>query len=293
MSTPPPGITAGSRFVWCVRREVWEHRAIYLGPLTVAAIVLFGYAIALAALPGRIRAAAAIGAPEVQRVIEEPYLLAALMLMLVEMVVAALYSIDALYGERRDRSVLFWKSLPVSNALTVVAKASIPILVLPLLTFAVTMATQCIMLAASSVVLAASGLGADTPWTAVPLVRLSRINLGHLVTFHGIWYAPVFAWLLLVSACATRAPLLWAVLPPVAIGIVERVAFDSSSFTLLMKERLMGGPAGGSASSRGMDMLASHTFADFLRSPGLWIGLVVATAFLAGAARLRRARTAI
>ena len=56
------------------------------------------------------------------------------------------YCLDALYGERRDRSILFWKSLPVSDLTTVLSKASIPIVVLPLLTFAVTVATQLIML---------------------------------------------------------------------------------------------------------------------------------------------------
>ena len=71
--------------------------------------------------------------------------------MLTGIVVSVFYCLDALHGERRDRSILFWKSLPVSDLTTVLAKASIPLVILPLLTFAITVAMQWIMLLISSV----------------------------------------------------------------------------------------------------------------------------------------------
>jgi ABC-2 type transport system permease protein len=291
MSTASAEITVLRRLHWSVRRELWENRSVYLGPLVMAVVVLIGFSIALAGLPGRLRAASALGASELRTAVEQPYMIAALMLMLIELLVAVFYCVDALYGERRDRSVLFWKSLPVSDLTTVLAKASIPILVLPLVTVVVTMVTQGVMLLASSVVLAANGMSAATVWSHVPFFETSRTNLVHLLAFHGIWYAPLYGWLLLVSAWARRAPFLWAVLPPVAIGILERLAFNSTRFATTVQRYLFGGPAG-SAGEGGMtlDMLAPHPIGHLLASPELWIGLLLAGVFLLGAVQLRRAR---
>ena len=294
MSTAVVEIPAARRLYWSVRRELWENRSIYLGPLVVGAVVLIGFGVALFSLPGRMRAASALGERELRAVIEQPFLIAAIMLMAVEMLVAVFYSLDALYGERRDRSVLFWKSLPVSDLTSVLAKASIPILLLPLITWFVTVATQFMMLLVSSAVLAASGMSAGTVWTHVPLLETSWINFAHLVTFHGIWYAPLYAWLLLVSAWATRAPFLWAVLPPVAVGIFERIAFGTSHFASVVQTHFLGEPsaddAGGMTMEMSMDMLVPPALADFLASPGLWVDLTVTAIFLLGAVRLRRVR---
>ena len=193
------------------------------------------------------------------------------------------------HAERRDRSILFWKSMPVSDLHTVLAKAAIPVLVLPLVTFVVTMGTQAMMLLMGSVMLAASGLGAGTVWSQLSLIDLTRINFVHLVTFHGILWAPLYGWLLLVSAWAARAPFLWAVLPPVAIGIAERIAFDTTYVATLVRDYLIGGGGGGPGSMT-MDMLTPHSLGEFLARPGLWVGLAAAAAMLAGAVRLRRAR---
>jgi ABC-2 type transport system permease protein len=278
-----------NRFVWAIRRELWENRSIYVGPLAVAGIILVGFAVSLAAWPARIQAASAVGASQLREAVQQPYVVAALMLMVIEILISIVYSLDALYGERRDRSILFWKSMPVSDLHTVLAKAAIPILVLPLVTFVVTMGTQVMMLLMGSVMLAASGLGAGTVWSQLSLIDLTRINFVHLVTFHGILWAPLYGWLLLVSAWAARAPFLWAVLPPVAIGIAERIAFDTTYVATLVRDYLIGGGGGGPGSMT-MDMLTPHSLGAFLARPDLWVGLAAAAAMLAGAVRLRRAR---
>ena len=97
------------------------------------------------------------------------------------------YCLDALYGERRDRSLLFWKSMPVSDLTTVLAKALIPMLVLPLLTWAITVATQTVMLSLSGAVLAANGLDASLVSSHLSLSGIVWYNAGHLVAFHGLW----------------------------------------------------------------------------------------------------------
>ncbi len=281
------------RLYWSVRRELWEHRSIYLAPLAVAALFLIGFLIGMVHLPERMRAAMALNPMQQREAIQQPYLLVALMLMLIDMVVALFYCVDALYGERRDRSVLFWKSLPVSDATAVLAKACIPILILPLVTFGLTVVTQLIMLLVSTAVLAGSGISAAMLWAQVPFLKTAAVNLHHLVVFHGIWYAPFYGWLLMASAWSKRAPLLWATLPLVAIGVAEKLAFNSSYFATMLQYRLMGGgpttPPGGMT----MDMLAPHSAGQFLASPGLWLGLGITAVFLFAAVRLRQSRGAI
>jgi len=291
-------MSSARRFYWCVRRELWETPSIYWAPLIVAVVALIGFGIALPTLPDTMRGASALSPSELREAIQVPYVLAAVALMAIYLLIAAFFCIEALYGERRDRSILFWKSLPVSDRTTVLAKAAIPILVLPLVTFAATVVTQGIMLLASSAVLAGSGIGTADLRSHLPFLEMWRINFGHLLVFHGIWYAPLYGWLLLVSAWAPRLPLLWAILPPVAVGLVERLAFGTSYLATGIGTHLSGeslpsldlsNPAGGMT----MDMLAPHPLVHYVVTPALWGGLALTAVFLLGAARLRRGAGAL
>ena len=291
MSGAEKRIPALRPLYWSVRREIWENRSIYLAPLAVAGVFLVGFSVALVRLPGRMRAASALSPTQQQEAIQEPYVIVSIMLMAIFLLVAVYYCLDALYGERRDRSVLFWKSMPVSDLATVLSKASIPILVLPIVTFAVTLATHFVMLLVSSVVLAGTGLSATTLWSRVPFFEVSWTNFLHIVAYHGIWYAPFYGWLLLASAWAKRAPLLWATLPPLAVGALERIAFDTSHFAAMVQYRFAGSMESGAPADRmTMDMLVTRPIGSFLISPGMWIGLAVTAVFLLAAARLHRSR---
>jgi ABC-2 type transport system permease protein len=286
----PAILSATQPLYWSVRRELWENRSIYIAPLAVAGLILFGFLISAFRLPAKMRAASALDPMQQRELIQQPFDFAALLLMGTMLVVAVLYCLDALHGERRDRSILFWKSLPVSDLTTVLSKASIPIVVFPLITFAVTIATQWIMLLLSSAVLLGSGLSAAALWQ-LPWFQMSAGLFFHLLAVHGFYYAPIYGWLLLVSGWARRAAFLWAGLPLVAIGVVEKLAFNTSHFGVLLMSRVIGGaetapfpmPREGA-----MPPLAHFAPLHFLMSPGLWIGLIFCAAFLAGAVRLRR-----
>jgi ABC-2 type transport system permease protein len=286
----PGTISAGQRLYWSMRRELWESRSIYIAPLAVAALFLFGFLISTIHLPEGMRTALALSPAQQYEIIEQPYDFAALLLMATTLVVAIFYCLDALHGERRDRSILFWKSLPVSDLITVLSKASIPLVVLPLATFAITMVTQWIMLILSIVVLVGNGQSVAPLWSHLSLFKMAVGLLYHLLAIHGLWYAPIYGWLLLVSGWARRAAFLWAALPLLAIGFVERIAFNTSHFADMLKNRIDGGSEGAAivASNMSMDSLAQLDPIHFLISPGLWIGLAVAAAFLAAAVRLRR-----
>jgi len=182
--------------------------------------------------------------------------------------------------------------LPVSDPTTVLAKAIIPIVFLPLLGFAITFLTQWIMLLVESAVLAGSGLSVVTLWSHLSLFQMGGMLLYHLVLIHGLWYAPMFAYLLMISAWARRAAILWAFVPPLAIALVEKIAFNTTHFAMFLQHRLSGGEEGAKyiPGTMSIDPLAMLNPAHFLTSPGLWGGFVVAAAFLFAAVRLRRYR---
>ena len=111
-----------------------------------------------------------------------------------------------------------------------------------------------------------------------------------------LWHAPIYGWLLLVSGWARRATFLWAVLPPLAICVVEKIAFNTSYFAIDAEVPPDGLRYGGfrrQTAHGTIDPLTQLTPGRFLSTPGLWIGLAFAAAFLAAAVRLRRYREPI
>jgi ABC-2 type transport system permease protein len=288
-----PAATLPTRpLYWSVRRELWENRSLYLAPLSVAALIIFGFLISTVRLPGKMRAALALSPMQQHEFIEKPYDVAALLIMGTTFIVGILYCLDALYGERRDRSILFWKSLPVSDLTTVLSKAIIPIVVLPLITFVITVVTQFIMLLLHTAVLLASGMSVAPLWRNLSFFHMSMMLLYHLLAIHGIWYAPIYGWLLFVSSWARRVPFLWAALPLLALGLVEKIALNSSHFVHLLGYIIGGGSDGSDSASGSMslDAMTRPSPIHYLGSPGLWLGLLVTAAFLAAAVRLRRNR---
>jgi ABC-2 type transport system permease protein len=288
--TPPATMSLTRPLSWAVQRELWEHRSLYVAPMAVATLILFGFLISATA--GIWEKTLRLDPAQRDKLVE-PYTFAALLLMATTFVVAVFYCLDALYGERRDRSILFWKSLPVSDLTTVLAKFSIPVIVIPLVTFSITVTTQLIMLIVSSAALLARGESVTTLWSQLGLFHSWRVLLYHLLALHGLWYAPIYGWLLVVSAWARRMPILWAALPLVAIGIVEKHAFNTSYFRALLEYRMMGPEPDTGASAVTLEALTHPSPSELLVSPGLWIGLAIAAAFLALAVRLRRDREPI
>jgi ABC-2 type transport system permease protein len=282
-------ISAWRQFLYAVRREIWEYRSLYVAPTIVAILFLVAFAMAKARATNFHFSAgdhAQVG----------PYTIVSYALMAVFMLVGAFYCLDTLYGERRDRSILFWKSLPVSDITTVLAKASIPLIILPLLIFVLTVVTQWLMLLLDSILTLATGGSVAALWAQVPLFQMAFMLFFHLVAVHGLQLAPAYCWLLLVSAWARRAPLLWAVIPPIAIAIAERIAFNTGYFVHLLRF-LMGGndsvrftqDGGGMA----MAPLMAGDIVQFFAYPGLWCGLAVAGVLLYATIRVRQVREPI
>jgi ABC-2 type transport system permease protein len=291
-----PVVEAETRpLYWSIRRELWENRSIYLAPLIVTAVVLFASLVSMASLPRRMRN---LPTDPVKRhtAIVSHYTMPPAPIMLITFVVGFFYALDSLYSERRDRSILFWKSLPVSDRTTVLAKAAIPFAVLPLIAFVLSVFIQIVLLLAGTLVLAGSGIDPAILWAefhypAEPVVMIYGL------TAHVLWFAPIYGWLTLISAWVKRTPFLWAVIPPITLWLIEKIG-TARPFAAFLRERFLGAMSraftkGQPGSGGVIDQFDQLTPLRFLSTPGLWLGLIFAAACFAAAMRLRRTREPI
>jgi ABC-2 type transport system permease protein len=294
-SAAPAALAPTRPIYWSVRRELWENRSLYVAPLVVAGVALVGFALSTIGMPQRRLATLQLPRAEQIAVIGEPYDSAAMAIIVTTFIVGVVYCLGALHGERRDRSILFWKSLPVSDLQTVIAKVLIPLAVLPAIAAGVILATQLAMLIWSTVILMMSGVSPAIPLSATEQVVVLLYGLVAMT----LWYAPIYGWLMLVSGWARRVTFLWAVLPPVALCLLEYLSFRTTHLAALFGDRISGGYQHAfAAQPHGHSMvpavgLAQLDPAGFLTTPGLWIGLAFAAAFLAAAVWQRRRREPI
>jgi ABC-2 type transport system permease protein len=225
----------------------------------------------------------------------------AMVLNLVMTFVVFFYFLDALYAERKDRSILFWKSLPVSDLQVVGSKYLTGIVAIPLVTLVVFVVTAVLVSLIGGLALAWAGAGEALSVAPAAIARVTMMLL-YSLAFQALWFAPIDGWLLLVSAFAKRAVLGWALLPPVLVVVAERTLFGTQNFAELIGHRMVGGfelAFSGEQHSILVDEVAISTFpalgefftpGRLLAAPSLWIGIAVGLLFLAGAVWLRRYR---
>ena len=296
LGAAPETLSETRPIYWSIRRELWENRSIVFAPLIVMAVVLFASLINILTLPHQLRTLSADDPSKLIDMAVAPFGWAPAPIMFATLLVGFYYSLDALYGERRDRSILFWKSLPVSDRTAVLCKASIPLVVLPLIGYVLSVVTQIIMLPLSLVVLTGSAVSPLDFWTELRYFQ-GLVIMCYGLGVHALWFAPVYGWLMMVSAWAKRAPFLWALIPLLAMAAIERLALGSWSFMTMLENRMTGAMQVAFVMEQGyegdFDRLTQLTPMTFLSAPGLWIGLVFAAVFVAIAIRLRRYRDPI
>jgi ABC-2 type transport system permease protein len=281
-----------------IQREFWEHRGLWMAPLVIAAAMLL-----TAAIFGTIHVN--VGAdtshydgPNPAPVAEFMALAWALPFMLAAAIQGSAYLIDCLYAERRDRSILFWRSMPVTDARTVLVKLLVGLVLVPLGDFALAAATG---LAGSAILvlrnhsLVLNGLSVVTLWNTAAWLNMQLLMLYGLIAAM-LWYAPFAAYLMLVSVWARRSAYAWALLPPVLLVVLERMVFGThyvshivnggyNEFVHLAFDFQAAEAAGDSAYS-----LQRLTPAHLLASPRLCWGLAVSAGMVVLAIRLRRDR---
>jgi ABC-2 type transport system permease protein len=278
-------------FLWSVRRELWEHKSVWLAPLAVAVLVIVAFAIGAS---GHLEVSGFAKIPLEKKalLVSAPFNLSASVILLTAFVVGAFYCLDALNTERKDRSILFWKSMPVSDGTTVLSKAVIPFFVMPLVALAIAFAMQAILFVIAAIVLKAKGIEAGPLYDMLPIWPMT-VSLLYGVVVHALWYAPLYA-LLLVASVATRRPFLWIVIPAIVVQVLEKVAFNTGYAGEFIKYRLMGAMQEAFKSGvRGQGEVISLSQLHpqgFVTSIGLWTGLVAAAVLLFVAIRLRRSK---
>jgi ABC-2 type transport system permease protein len=282
------------KLTWLARRELWEHRSLWIAPLIVegllALCLLFGH-IDLD-LPDQL-----LGVQ--QRVAIFTFMQWALAqpLFLVAAICVGFYMLDSLYAERKDRSILFWKSLPVSDELTVGSKFAVAAVVVPLGVFVLATLGN-LVFAAILAVRVPGALSWDTwQWLRTEVVLLLGVVLGVL------WYAPIGGALLLLSAWVRRNPILWASLVPVVAPIIERIGLGTHYIWNFERYRTAGiwhtlalGHEHVFDFKHPQDLRPIGIVLDTFNIRGaftdidLWLGVVAAIAMAYAAARIRRFR---
>jgi ABC-2 type transport system permease protein len=286
--------------IWLVRREFWENRAIWMIPAVIGGFMV------LIALFGRVDLMSISQVPR-QAVGGGFLLVVGATFFAVMSIYSTWYLLDCLYADRKDRSVLFWKSMPISDTTTVLSKLATALIVIPAVYFAAADLTTLIMAFIVSV-RSSSSIGGAL-WHADLWLQLQALWLYMIVTT-ALWYLPIAAYLLVVSAWAKRAVMLWSILPPLALVLAERWLFDSHVIASEIGERLLGYPAEAFRDDPGCcswvttvvdnDTITTPTSiwgifnaGRFFSSPEMWIGAAVGATLIVCAIQLRTRRTEI
>lgn len=296
-----------------IKRELWEHRAIYVMPLVIALLVSLMSITGQVAVSGfdhavdiGILGATNLGENERSAAITVLMISLSSTFVFAMWILTTFYALDALYAERKDRSILFWRSIPVTDFDTVMSKLLTALVVIPLVTFAVILVTHLVVLFITSIWLGARGANTwHLLWSAAPFIDNWTATLLFLMAL-SLWLSPFVGWFLFVSAFTKRSPLLIASLPIAILPLLEKIVFKTSVFAEAFFVRSVKMPlfAGldnlellfqegedlkmvGDASLSLMSLL---DLGHFFGSLGLWSGLVVCGLFTTAAIYVRRYR---
>ena len=321
---------------WLLRREFWEHKgAMFWAPIVVgAAMILFVTATVLYGTTAgtfddkvihitengqttsmRTDMSEAFGGlstakkQAVADMVANGYLAAGAPLLLILAAVVFFYCLAALNDERRDRSILFWKSLPVSDTETVLSKVLTAAIVAPLITIAVATFVSLLLLLIVGTAFAFKGVNLFALVLSNRALYLAPLQLLGMLPVYALWALPTIGWLLMVSAWAKSKVFLWAVGVPVITLIIIKwvdyllgIGIDLQWFLHNVLARCLLGLIPGAylgLAKVDKDLLVNeqHTAvfgAIFqhswltLSEPAVWIGAIAGAAMIYAAIRLRR-----
>lgn len=299
-----------------VRRELWEHRAFWAVPTAIAGFftLLMLRAGFEAIDPDHAHDIARVNEKLADKVQLETFMqrtdvaatvfaAAAVPFAVCMGFIILFYLLDSLYSDRRDRSVLFWRSLPVTDTQSVLAKLATATVFGPAMTLAVLFGAFAVWGGLAALFGVAAGF--DYWWMGLnPLAWVEAVlslfgaSLGFMLVA-----SPIIGWVLLASAWAPRAPFLWAALPPLLLGMFENMFFESNRFLemigrhfeLLVPKIFIDHADMHEVAFRGDGYKVSlgPAFAlsgDYLLEPRLYVGIAVCAGFVAAAIWMRRFR---
>jgi ABC-2 type transport system permease protein len=273
-----------------IRREFWEHRAsLVIAPLVLCAVYLILCALAGAGLNVKLQQFGQQPSTTTAFLIVM-HTVFTILLYLLMAVVAFFYLCDCLYAERKDRSILFWKSLPVSDTATVLSKLLVALIAIPVVVYVLSLVTNIIAFAMFAILLHGNaGTGAASDWTLLGWLRLNGYLIVDIFVL-ALWFAPVAAYQLFISAVVPRAPFVFTVLPPLALIFGEALFFGSWHIGDFVGHRLGTGQFGPRAGRGVQDVIDAVNTLPLLGRAELWIGALVAAAVVVVTVRVRRHR---
>jgi ABC-2 type transport system permease protein len=293
-----------------IKREIREHRSIWLTPAVIAVVI------ALLTVTGQVSISAfnkeidlaILGASNVDDVHRKIALMALFGVVTTIFSIGAaimviFYSLDTLYAERKDKSILFWRSLPITDAETVVSKLITAAVVIPLAFLAGAIVTELVVMVLSSIwIMTQGGDAGHLLWSSAPLLDFWLGSLFMAIAMP-LWLSPFIGWFLFVSAYTKRSPLLLAFLPIIVVPMLERLLIGSHLFYDAILVRTTRPPIADvegwevfenyenmQLSEESVSLLGSIDISGFMTSPSLWGGLVVCGLFTTAAIYMRRYR---
>jgi len=293
-----------------LKRELWEHRSIFVTPAAIAVVLslLSVLAYVSAAAFGAHVDLAVLTASNVGDLQKRVVLMGFLSMPMTVFAIGAwilivFYSLDALYTERKNKSILFWRSLPLTETETVLSKLITAMFVIPLVSLAIAAITHIVLLILASFwIMSVGGDAVHLIWSSVPLfdVWLGTFIVAIAMVF---WLSPFVGWFLFVSAFARRSPFLIATMGIVLLPIIERIVSPTSFFRDAIWERTFRPPLA-DLNFRNIlniddrvemtpDLVSIVSAIDvqgFVSSPSLWAGIVVCGLFTTAAIYVRRYR---
>ncbi|GLQ87056.1 hypothetical protein [Dyella flagellata] len=313
---------------WLVKREFWEHRGGFIWTPVITGIVflvlnlmgivggeVFGFRhgfhfgpLESQDLVAKIHSLDARELQQVSTYLDLAMLFPSCLIAIVFAFVVFFYCLGALYDDRRDRSFLFWKSLPISDTATVLSKVIAAVLIAPIAVVVCGMLTGIIMLLIFAIALSFHGVSV---WSLLVLAHPLHV-VGFLVgciPLYLLWALPTVGWLMLCSSWAKSKPFLWAVVIPVALGVIiswfnlfGSVGFESTWYWHEIAARVLFSAVPGDwlpahslehlgdnpeNFNRFFDLSSSYAV---LTSVEIWAGVAAGIAMLVGAVWFRRWR---
>ncbi len=310
-----------------VRREFWENRSLWIVPLVAIGIVtVLSLYMLVAVLVGHSQTVNTIDAngmhfhldnlpdfavtdpAEVRGLIRaSPLVLSSTLFNPMMQIVVFFYLLDSLYADRRDRSILFWRSMPVSDLRTVLAKLATAVIAVTGITFAATIVFELILLVLELIM---GGVLGVHFWVVLehPLAFIeSWVLFAYTLLCQALWFLPYYGWVILASSWAKKTPFLWAVLTPLGVMFAEAWVFHTGHIAKLVfghwlrwlplafnVDPDMGPkPEISDFFNFGHSLVTAESVGRFFASPELWVGLALTVGFIAGAVWLRRNRSEI
>jgi ABC-2 type transport system permease protein len=295
-----------------IRREIWEHRSLYVTPAVV------GFVMSLMLLTGFVFASnyaeiIDIGVFSAQNLAGDVERRAAVFAFLLantapflfaSAILTIFYCLDSLYAERKNKSILFWRSLPITDAETVISKMLTATVAIPVIFIGFIVVTHLVILIMTSIFVSIEGGSSMLLiWRSAPVfdVWFSTLVITLMLS---VWFSPFIGWFLFVSAWTKRSPLLMAFLPLIVVPMLEYFVLRTHLIGDAIESRFNQLPlfSGTStlenifddrqfiADAEIFSLVAYIDIGKFLASPAMWAGVVVCGLFVTAAIYVRRYR---